>query len=678
MPAPKEGSLLAPWSRSGDPDGDADAIAPSILRPVTPTFPAVAGQAVVVAAALLALGYLIADSALRRSDVDTLTRWALAFPALVGWALALMVAHMLTGGAVLSNALLVRGLTGGLAAVLVADKVLRRHRAPSAGRAAGLAAAALVGLSLAVWGAPLLGVFPLGRAAGDTGWHTGWTQQLLNGLSTPTASITGDVPNYYPWLFHGLLALVTRITPGGTAFHGLGPVQLLQVAAGALALFALGRELARRLLAGVSVAVMATLAAGLGAVAYAFPALLERTPQVGGPRLTYNGTFHALAPALPRDVAFTLLIAFVLLACIGLVRGHRGWLIAAGACLGLTGLVSAEAFFIGLAVAVVLCVAPGATRRTVRAAAMLGPALGLWALWLVPLAASYARLGGFVTTTRLDAPSPSGLETLLSWGWAVPLGLYGLMRSLPRAWRDPRATVPAALLLAALLTVAASAAIPALLGEGFLVLGRARRYWPIVHLGVAVYAGLGAADLLERAARAGWALAALAVAALLALTVPITARVSFGLDDVTPRSPQTEGGIAGDRGSVVGLVRASGEGPCVVAAPNRFSIPVFSVTGYRLVDYSGRQASRPDNPARIRWRDIYETVTPHARRAADNPVMVEGLRDATAVRALLVSYGVDVLVTEPEAPAVAGAYRGLRQVGTSADGYHVYRVGACG
>jgi hypothetical protein len=645
------------------------------------SYPALAGQAVAVAAALFAFGFLLADAALRRSSADLVVRLALAVPAVVAWGFVLTVAHIATRGAVFSHPWVVRGVTGAVAAALVADRVLRRREraVPPAGHAAVVAAVALTGLSLAVWLPPLLRMFPAGSPFADAGWHAGWTQQLMSGAATPGAPIAGDVPNAYPWLYHGVLALLARLTPGGTAFHALGPLQVLQVAGLSLGLFALGREIAGRWVAGVAVTVAASLSAGFGALVSLAPEFVRGTTQVTEPRLVYNATFHSLSPALPRDLALVLLIAVLLLAGTGLRTGGRGWFLAAGAGLGLTGLTAPEPFFLGLAAAALLCLvpAPAGPSRLPRAAALFVPALGLWALWVVPVAFSYLRLGGFVHTTLVRVPSPSAGDVLRSWGTIVPFAVYGAWRWLPRAWREPGAAVPAALLAGSVAALAVAGVIPALLGEGFGVLGRGRRYWPLVELAVAVFAGLGAADLLERAwrIRRGPALAAAAAAALLVLTVPLPWLVSLRLPDVVRPVPAVTDALLDAPGAVVGLVAEAGERPCVVAAPLKLSVPVFSVTGYRLVAYRGIQAASPDNEARIRWADIHETIGSEATRMADNATITGGTASPAVIRGLLERYGVDVVVAEPNAPAPGLAFLGEPE--RSAEGYPVYRVDDC-
>src|SRR5712692_1260324 len=112
-----------------------------------PGSPHVAGlEAVVVAAFFLSFGYLLADAALGRRDVDAVVRWGLALPALAGYALVLTLLHMATGGRVLSDPWLIRGLRVLPAAALAIRSALqwgRSRRAQASVGPDGLAAAGM-------------------------------------------------------------------------------------------------------------------------------------------------------------------------------------------------------------------------------------------------------------------------------------------------------------------------------------------------------------------------------------------------------------------------------------------------------------------------------------------------------------------------------------------------------
>jgi len=94
----------------------------------TPSSPAIAGlQAMGVAAFLLTLGYLVADLVTGRLKLGRTTRLGLAFPGLTLYSLLLMLAHIATGGRVLSNPGLTRAVTGILAVGLFFAAFLRRR-----------------------------------------------------------------------------------------------------------------------------------------------------------------------------------------------------------------------------------------------------------------------------------------------------------------------------------------------------------------------------------------------------------------------------------------------------------------------------------------------------------------------------------------------------------------------
>ena len=604
-----------------------------------------AAQAAIVAAGLMAFGYLIADALTRRRQLDAFSRWALAFPAVVAFSFVVMIFHIASRGRILSNPWLVRALTSAFAAALIVRKIRRGDARERISGSDVIAATGVVVVALLLWATPVLRVVPLVPASTDTKWHMGWASQLMNGETTPSTLLTGDVPNYYPWLFHGLVAFVASFTPGGRAYHTLGPLQILQVVGAALALFSLGRLVGRTWIAGASVALFGSMAAGLAvALIDRFDAVI-RTPRGGGPRGTYNASYNNLAPPLPRDLGYTLLLAFLLLLVAGLVERNPVLLAGAGTVLGLAGLTSAEFFFVGLAVAVVIALLGRDLPRSTLALTLLGPAIGLYAIWLAPLIASYVRLGGFVNTTGVGPIVLSPVAILMSWGLVTPLAAYAVVRWLPAHRADPGARVLVVLVFMAAAFVLTSSAIPGLLGPGFLILGRATRYWPIVHLALALFAGMAAAELIQRTA-AWQRVAGIGVAALLlgfSLPVPISA--SLAVARASQGSAVLGSAILGIRSSYLTEIGQRGRAMCVVAAPERLPLLTFSYTGYRHVGYRGLPR-HVGNFARIRWRDIYRRIHPETERLADNRILTTARAPIDDWRRLSAKYGVNLVVAE--------------------------------
>lgn len=651
-----------------------------------PSSPSLAGvESLVVAAGLLGFGYLLADAILGRKEVDRAIRWALALPALAGFAFLLMLLHVVTRGHVLENAWLVRGITVAAAGSLIAWRVRTRPSRPGTDRRTTWVIGALLGLALVLWGTPVFRMLPL-HFEGDTIWHAGWTSQLLAGSPTPRALVTGDVPNYYPWLFHGLLGLVARFTPGGRAFHALGPMHLLQVAGAVLALFALGREVGRRVSAGVGTAVFGALAGGFGFF------LLERADVVVNPRLDalryggdllfarpFNVSFTNLAPAFPRDLAFALLFGFLLLLVLGVRERNVFLLASAGVILGLIGLTGGESFFVGAAIGAFLPLATvGRRGRAVATAAVLVPAVVLVSVWAVPLVLSYARLGGFVDTAASGTVDLPAWAILVSWGIATPFALYGAARWVPRARDNPGALLVLALTVLAGSILALSAAVPGVLGEAFETIGRRHRYWPLLHLGVALYAGLGFSDLTHRLRRLSPAggLAIGGTALLFAIPSPLLA--SIAVPDRLAPPPELEAALTGDSSALPAVLARLGEEPCVVAAPRPLTPTLFASTGYRFV------AARPSrghagNASRIRWRDIYERIPPDAERSFDNRRLITGDVLTPAVwQDLVRKYDVDAVVVPARFVTAESFARleGERGV-TEESQFVVFRVGSC-
>lgn len=121
----------------------------------------------------------------------------------------------------------------------------------------------VVVVGLVLWSYPTLEAFPL-HYSPDTRAHMGWAHQLLNGSPTPTAALSGEIANFYPWLFHVFTALVALFTPGGNPFDALVPVHFLFVAGVVLGLFALGREFGSGPVPPVAAALFGALTGGFG------------------------------------------------------------------------------------------------------------------------------------------------------------------------------------------------------------------------------------------------------------------------------------------------------------------------------------------------------------------------------------------------------------------------------
>ena len=619
-----------------------------MLGPPSTAF--VAGlEAVVVAAALLGLGYLIVDAIAGRRELDEVERWGLALGGLCLLCLLAMVIHMATSGWLFTKPFVVVGATvAGAAGMLWRRRRMRLERdSTHLVIAAGLVLAALV-----VWGSPVFRMMPL-TATADTQLHNGWIDQLLAGETTPGAALTGDIPNYYPWLFHSLGALTTTITPGQTPYHALAPLQFVQVAGGVLALFALGRALTRKAVTGVGAALLGALSGGFGFVMLnGLDIVVDPRADDGAAALAYQGDllftrsynvgFHNIAPPFPRDLAFGLLATLVLVLALRARRGDRLLDLSAGCALGLIGLTGGETFLVGglLAVLVVVFDAP---KRAATAARLLLPALAIYSLWFVPVAIGYVRLDGFVSITHIIPVALPATAILVSWGLTTPFALGWLVRGARRVRTDRAVRLCLLFVVAAGVLLSVSTFIPTLLGDAFDTLGRDHRYWPIFYLSVALLGALGFTGFIEWASSRSRALAAtsIATATLIAWASPVIA--SLALPDNVNRYPEITAAMTRSRDSVLYRLRAAGPG-CVVAAPQDIARVVFSYTGYRLVLWTGTWFG--PNRARIRWAGIYEHITREAQRIADNKLLTTGDPSTPQWATAAARYGVDLVVTQ--------------------------------
>ena len=606
---------------------------------------------VLVAAGLMIFGYLLADAVPAVRRLDALTKWALSLPAVVAYAFVLMLAHMASGGRVFSNPWLIRTVSIAVAIALLARRFLTKDKVSLPPKQDLLAASGVVGFALLLWGTLAFRLVPVPLASADTSWHMGWTSQLLNGETTPSSMLAGDIPNYYPWMFHALAAFVRAFAPGGRAFHALPPLQLMQVAAMALALFVIGRMIGNGWIAGATTAFFGSMAAGFPLPMLRTFDLLVEAPQRAGPRGAYNVSFANLHPPLPRDVGYTLLIVFLILVVMGLRQRSPALLISAGIVSGLDGLTSPESFFVGLGVAVLISLFPGSLPRPVVAGALLIPSLAVYSVWFAPLLLNFLRLGGFVNTTLVSPIILTPGAILLSWGLVTPLGAYGAFQWLFRRRRDVEGRVVLALLLITAALLVMSSVIPRILGSGFTVVGRAVRYWPLLYLAAALLAGVGAAELLRRLGEWRVVAAAAAAAAMVALALPVPVNVNLDAYSRYRSTRSTEAvavAVLGTGRNVLTEIASKGRGKCVIASPQHsLAMSIFAYTGYRHV---ARPASRQriGNYARIPWRNIYEHIGKESGRIDHNQLLTDPERRTAAWTRVASHYRVNLVVTSSE------------------------------
>jgi hypothetical protein len=628
----------------------------------TSTAPAVALQAVVVAAGFLYLGYLVADALLGRR-VDAMTKLGLALPGVVALALLAQGVHVISGGRLFESAVATRVFVIVIFVALLLVQVLVRPAPVRSDRALLLVAIGMALLGVVVWGYPLLHKLPLG-AGGDVVLHTGYSAQLLNGESLPTTAVTGSVPNFYPWMTHSVMALFAHFMPGSRTYNALAPLQIIQVAGVILALAALGAQLAsgllRRTTTAAATALLGAICGGIGFLALRGIDVIH-DPRVEDPerylgdlleRRSYNFSFFNLAPSYPRDLAAALLVGFLVALVFGLARKHTRSLIGAGVVLGLAGVTGGEAFFVGVGVVIVLLVIPnGASRAQILLT--LVAALALYSLWLVPQLISFIDLGGFVNLTLIGPVQLTVVGVLGGWGITVPLAIYGAFRNRSAVRGDAAMRVLVVLVGVALAMVIASSILPALLGEGFETLSRAHRYWPLLHLGIAIVAAVGLADLLTRVSRHRVALVGLALlVTAVAIASPIEATLTYSRR-APPRFDLVGSALRGEPSALLNLIAPETGMRCSVAVPATIDGEISSYTGYRLVLWI--HSVRSQNLARIRWRDIYERIPGDKERVEANRILLSGT-DPEQWQATVDRFDVDIIVTSPDyagGPAMA-------------------------
>ena len=619
-------------------------------------------QALVIGSLGLFLGYLVVDALARllRIQLDAAASWGLALFGFTAVVTVLTLVHIVTRGAIFSNMRLTQGLLFGVAVVAIAIRFLRRRPAPIEREGNWFVQwvpLLLVILGYVLWTPPVFEVLPQ-SFNGDTTQHAIEGSQLLNGESTPSAPLTGDIPNDYPYLFHAEAATLARVTPGGRILHAYGPLLVLIVGGGVLSLYALGREL-RRWTSGVFLAVFGALTGGFGWLITRSPEVvtfvrdLDEAGRYLGDFLikrSYNMAMANLAAPFPRDLSYALFGCFLLLLVMGAKRRSVPLLVGSGITLGMLGLTGGEAFFVAMGISI-LAIVVGVYRRVALAIALLVPSLGLYACWAVPMAFNYLEFGGF---EDLSAP-PVSLTPLLilgSWGVTTPFALYGGLRVLP----EVKSSIEARILLIALIVPAVAVLGTSLAGstfpEGITTLGRPHRYWPLLYLGLALLASIGAALFAEWLGRLRWYVAATASLVIIAAAglSPLLTSLQYGRE--IKAEPILHRALTGNSASVIDIISPRPMGNCVVAVPPSLAKVTAAYSGYRLVFYS-------EQPARVRWSELPRV--PFGTRFKDNQALISGKVSREELDRLIESYSLDIVVTDRYLPQVP-IYEGFESV----------------
>ena len=624
---------------------------------------------------MVVFGFLLTGLVARPLRLTAVARLALAVPALLAFVTVVMVIHMVTGGEILSRPSLVRGATAIVALAMVFGARRPAETEPKATRET-LWAIGLAAVAVAVWSLPVFTDLPV-NFSGDVKRHSAWAAQLSAGHTTPTAVITGEIPNYYPWLFHALTSFLAVFTPGERVLHAFGPLQVLATAGSSLAFFGAGSVLFGTIRAAASTAVLGGFSGGFGFLLTQRPAL-ELDPRAGGGLeflgdfmfvRSYNLAFHNLAPPFPRDLGFLLLVGMLVLVALGVAEKRWPPFVGAGCVVGLIGLVTGESLIVGAAAAAVLvAIGPGIARIT-AAVAIFVPMIAVYALWAVPIAISYARLGGFADTSG-DPVTLSPAMVLFSWGIATPLAALGI--GAWRRWPVAAQRVVAALAVAALMALIGSALAP-VLGEGFTTLERDHRYWPLLYMAIALCGGYGADFLFRRLSGLRPALGIVVAVMLGASAIASPLLASAAVPRAHPENEVLTAALTGDESNVLEVVARESDGRCVAAIPGPFSRAVPSYSGARLVYFP----SDTRNQAGIRWPEIPEAI-PDAVREADNALLIRGGPTNDEWLSTVERYDVDVIVVPAthELSEVMASYP--RAAAEAADSpYWVVRTGAC-
>lgn len=550
---------------------------------------------------MTAVGWGIGNFVLDRcSDEDrrgTAERALAAVGGAVAFSVAAMLAHIVTGGAVFG----VPGVVPFLGAMsLVAT---RRHLRMGPVRWARLALAALVLLALYLTPA-LEGGSSL--RTGDPPWHLGWTEQLLEGEPVPTGPAPEFGRNAYPWGLHAVMATAVRLVPGSTPMVALEMLHLWLIAALPLAAACLARRV--RPDAGWAGAAACSLIGGFGWLSARTADFVASPSQARhGADLVVaspNSVYELFPPGLPRELGLAMLGVAAWLIFEAVLSERRNRWAAAGASVGLVGLLSVPLFVTGLFWIVVASVARARGARLSWLGTALVSALAVFAFWAGPVASNVVEHGGFVNITpQLGVEWPLHIA-LASWGLLLPLAIAGVVI----AWRASGTRLPAAFLMASTFLLALAVARGRfdwdLAGNATLL--HQGRMWPPAHLMGAALGGVALAWIYEQLRTRGAVLARVVVAAVLLVGALSPLLASRGLTDIMRRGAAGFDYGRADLQAGSFLRRAADYlGPddvVEVQGSDELGFLLFQFSGTKLATYDDPRLE--GNELRIRYADL--------------------------------------------------------------------------
>jgi hypothetical protein len=473
---------------------------------------------------------LVATACARRPElldrIGLPERALAAICGLVAASAALMVVHIATGGAVFGSSWVVP-----LCAVAMIGLGIRRRAWPTN----------------VPWRAVVLGVLVLsaffvlpvlrggtGVRTGDTPWHLGWSEQLLDGEPVPTGPAPEYGRNAYPWGFHAVVATLVRLVPGSDPRTAHEALHVLLVMAIPLGAACIARCMNRT--AGWGAAAAAALIGGFGWLSAEEPyfILSPSLARYGADLVVAspNSMYELFPPALPRELGLVILAAGGVAISLAATSPGRRERLSAGVLVGLAGLISVPIFVMGLVWIVFGAFAMPRTNRAFSAATMLASALAVFSLWVAPVIANYIRFGGFVDITpRLGVEWPLG-TALWSWGILVPVSCAGILIAARN--RKPSTMAVLWLLYGSLVLLGVAIARGELswdLGGNETLLHQGR-VWPVVHLLAAAFAGLALMVIYKWLALKSRLAAAVAVAGLFSVAAASPAIASVHLTRV--------------------------------------------------------------------------------------------------------------------------------------------------